>query len=213
MIKKRSDTYRHGTNTDKLYKFVGLYCYCNINPIKNILPFIPSEIILTFAGLMTVKSDLSIPLLFIISTISSLIGLIILYYISSIVSEARLYRFVDKYGKWIKLKGKDIARANEWFKKYGAIAVFLCRFIPVLRVLITIPAGINRMNIVLFTILSLIGTTIWNIALIFLGSMLSNSFDTLMNGLHTYSYIMYVIIAIAVVYLFIRIYKKNRTHQ
>lgn len=181
--------------------------------LENILPFIPSEIILTFAGLMTVKSDLSIPLLFIISTISSLIGLIILYYISSIVSEARLYRFVDKYGKWIKLKGKDIARANEWFKKYGAIAVFLCRFIPVLRVLITIPSGINRMNIVLFTILSLIGTTIWNIALIFLGSMLSNSFDTLMNGLHTYSYIMYVIIAIAVVYLFIRIYKKNRTHQ
>lgn len=84
--------------------------------LENILPFIPSEIILTFAGLMTVKSDLSIPLLFIISTISSLIGLIILYYISSIVSEARLYRFVDKYGKWIKLKGKDIARANEWFK-------------------------------------------------------------------------------------------------
>lgn len=79
--------------------------------LENILPFIPSEIILTFAGLMTVKSDLSIPLLFIISTISSLIGLIILYYISSIVSEARLYRFVDKYGKWIKLKGKDIARA------------------------------------------------------------------------------------------------------
>lgn len=67
--------------------------------LENILPFIPSEIILTFAGLMTVKSDLSIPLLFIISTISSLIGLIILYYISSIVSEARLYRFVDKYGK------------------------------------------------------------------------------------------------------------------
>lgn len=110
-------------------------------------------------------------------------------------------------------KEKILLALNEWFKKYGAIAVFLCRFIPVLRVLITIPAGINRMNIVLFTILSLIGTTIWNIALIFLGSMLSNSFDTLMNGLHTYSYIMYVIIAIAVVYLFIRIYKKNRTHQ
>src|SRR5699024_11578327 len=97
--------------------------------------------------------------------------------------------------------------------KYGAIAVFGCRFIPVLRVLITIPAGINRMNVFLFTILSLIGTTIWNIALIFLGSMLSNSFDMLMNGLDTYSYIIYIIIAISMIYLFIRIYKKNRTHQ
>ena len=74
--------------------------------LENILPFIPSEIILTFAGLMSVKSDLTIPTLFIISTISSLVGLLVLYYISRLVSEERLYRFVDKYGKWIKLKGK-----------------------------------------------------------------------------------------------------------
>ena len=199
-----------------LTDFISTWGYAAITILillENILPFIPSEIILTFAGLMSVKSDLSIPVLFTISTIASLIGLLVLYYISRLVSEERLYRFVDKYGKWIKLKGKDVARANDWFKKYGAIAVFICRFIPVLRVLITIPAGINRMNVMLFAILSLIGTTIWNFALIYLGKMLSGSWDMLMNGLHTYSYIMYVIIAIAVIYLFIRIYKKNRTHQ
>ena len=59
-----------------------------------------------------------------------------------------------------EIKSKDLKRANDWFKKYGAWAVFLCRFVPVLRVLITIPAGINRMNVVQFTILSLLGTTI-----------------------------------------------------
>ena len=68
-----------------------------------------------------------------------------------------------------EIKSKDLKRANDWFKKYGAWAVFLCRFVPVLRVLITIPAGINRMNVVQFTILSLLGTTIWNFALILLG--------------------------------------------
>ena len=181
--------------------------------LENVLPVVPSEIILTFAGLLSVKSHLSIWTLLIIATIASFIGLLILYYICRLISEEKLYRFVDRHGKWMKLKSKDLKRANDWFKRYGAWAVFLCRFVPVLRVLITIPAGINRMNVIQFTTLSLIGTTIWNIALIFLGSMLSNSFDTLMNGLHTYSYIMYVIIAIAVVYLFIRIYKKNRTHQ
>lgn len=180
--------------------------------LENILPFIPSEIILTFAGLMSVKSELSLPLLFTISTVASLIGLLILYYISRLVSETRLYKFVDKYGKWIKLKGKDIERANNWFKKYGAIAVFVCRFIPVLRVLITIPAGINRMNVVLFTILSLIGTTIWNFALIYLGKALSGSWDTLMNGLHTYSYAMYVIIVIAAIYVLYRLFKKSSVH-
>ncbi|MDW4439749.1 DedA family protein [Staphylococcus saprophyticus] len=196
-----------------LTDFISTWGYAAITILillENILPFIPSEIILTFAGLMSVKSDLSIPVLFTISTIASLIGLLVLYYISRLVSEERLYRFVDKYGKWIKLKGKDVARANDWFKKYGAIAVFICRFIPVLRVQITIPAGINRMNVMLFAILSLIGTTIWNFALIYLGKMLSGSWDMLIYGLHAYSYIMYVIIILAVIFIVYRLFKKNR---
>lgn len=110
----------------------------------------------------------------------------------------------------MKLKSKDLKRANDWFKKYGAWAVFLCRFVPVLRVLITIPAGINRMNVIQFTTLSLIGTTIWNFALILLGRLLSDSFDALMNGIHTYSRIMYVIIIIAVIYFVIRYLMKRR---
>ncbi|MCE5090258.1 DedA family protein [Staphylococcus devriesei] len=178
--------------------------------LENVLPVVPSEIILTFAGLMSVKSGLSIPVLFLISTIASLIGLLILYYICRLINEESIYRFVDKHGKWFKLKGKDVKRANDWFKRYGSWAVLLCRFIPVLRVLITIPAGINKMNIVQFMTLSLIGTTIWNFALILLGRLLSDSFDALMAGLHTYSYFMYIIIILAVLYLVYRIFFKNR---
>ena len=110
----------------------------------------------------------------------------------------------------MKLKSNDLKRANDWFKRYGAWAVLLCRFIPVLRVLITIPAGINRMNIVKFTTLSLLGTTIWNFALILLGRLLSDSFGALMNGIHTYSRIMYVIIIIAVIYFVIRYFVKRK---
>ena len=150
--------------------------------LENVLPVVPSEIILTFAGLMSVKSGLSIPILFLISTIASFIGLLILYYLCRLINEESIYRFVDKHGKWFKLKGKDVRRANDWFKRYGAWAVLLCRFIPVLRVLITIPAGINKMNVVTFAVLSLLGTTIWNFALILLGRMLSGNFDALMAG-------------------------------
>lgn len=178
--------------------------------LENVLPVVPSEIILTFAGLLSVKSHLSIWTLLIIATIASFIGLLILYYICRLISEENLYRFVDRHGKWMKLKSKDLKRANDWFKKYGAWAVFLCRFVPVLRVLITIPAGINRMNVIQFTTLSLIGTTIWNFALILLGRLLSDSFDALMNGIHTYSRIMYVIIIIAVIYFVIRYLMKRR---
>ncbi|MCG2466876.1 DedA family protein [Staphylococcus epidermidis] len=178
--------------------------------LENVLPVVPSEIILTFAGLLSVKSHLSIWTLLIIATIASFIGLLILYYICRLISEEKLYRFVDRHGKWMKLKSKDLKRANDWFKKYGAWAVFLCRFVPVLRVLITIPAGINRMNVIQFTTLSLIGTTIWNFALILLGRLLSDSFDALMNGIHTYSRIMYVIIIIAFIYFVIRYLMKRR---
>ncbi|MCG1979903.1 DedA family protein [Staphylococcus epidermidis] len=178
--------------------------------LENVLPVVPSEIILTFAGLLSVKSHLSIWTLLIIATIASFIGLLILYYICRLISEEKLYRFVDRHGKWMKLKSKDLKRANDWFKKYGAWAVFLCRFVPVLRVLITIPAGINRMNVIQFTTLSLIGTKIWNFALILLGRLLSDSFDALMNGIHTYSRIMYIIIIIAVIYFVIRYLMKRR---
>ena len=155
--------------------------------LENVLPIVPSEIILTFAGLMSVKSHLSILTLFIIATIASFIGLLILYYICRLISEERLYRFIDRHGKWIKLKSKDLKRANDWFKKYGVWAVFICRFIPVLRVLITIPAG-----------------------LILLGRTLSDSFGMLMTGLHTYSRIMYVVIIIAVIYFAIRYIGKRK---
>ncbi|REH79212.1 DedA family protein [Staphylococcus felis] len=180
--------------------------------LENVLPVVPSEIILTFAGLMSVKSGLSIPILFIISTIASFIGLLILYYVCRLIHEERIYRFVDRQSKWLKLKGKDVKRANDWFKRYGAWAVLLCRFIPVLRVLITIPAGINKMNVVQFIVLSLLGTTIWNFALILLGRLLSDSFDTLMTGLHTYAYIMYIAIFIALLYFVYRLIFRKRRH-
>lgn len=180
---------------------------------ENILPFVPSEIVLTFAGVLAAKSHISIWILLIIATIASFIGLLVLYYICSLVNEQKLYRFVDKYGKWIKLKGKDVERANNWFKRYGAIAVFICRFVPVLRVLITIPAGVNKMNIVTFATLSLIGTTIWNFGLIYLGKSLSDNWHDILNVMHTYSYIMYAIIAIALVYFIYRYIAKRRQRQ
>lgn len=195
--------------TDFISRY-GYYAIFLLILLENILPFVPSEIVLTFAGVLAAKSHISIWMLLIIATVASFIGLLILYYICSLVKEEKLYRFVDKYGKWIKLKGKDVERANAWFKKYGPIAVFICRFIPVLRVLITIPAGVNKMNIVTFATLSLIATTIWNFGLIYLGKSLSDNWHQILNAMHTYSYVMYAIIAIALIYFVYRYIVKRR---
>ena len=88
-------------------------------------------------------------------------------------------------------------RANDWFKRYGAWASAMSLY-PSITCTHHNPTGINKMNVVTFVVLSLLGTTIWNFALILLGRMLSGSFDALMVGLHIYSYIMYVIIILAV---------------
>ena len=135
---------------------------------------------------MSVKSGLSIPILFLISTIASFIGLLILYYLCRLINEESIYRFVDKHGKWFKLKGKDVRRANDWFKRYGAWAycyVALSQY----YVYSSQSHGINKMNVVTFVVLSLLGTTIWNFALILLGRMLSGSFDALMV-VYTYTH-------------------------
>ena len=115
---------------------------------------------------MSVKSHLSILTLFIIATIASFIGLLILYYICRLISEERLYRFIDRHGKWIKLKSKDLKRANDWFKKYGVWAVFICRFIPVLCIDYH-SSRCKPHECCDITVISLIGTTIWNFGLIY----------------------------------------------
>ena len=179
-------------------------CAITILLLENILPFIPSEII-HLCRLMSVKSLIH-SCTFATSTIASLIGLLVLYYISRLVSEERLYRFVDKYGKWIKLKGKDAARATIGLKNMAQLLFYLSLY-TCSCVLITIPVVLIA-EVMLFAILSLIGTTIWNFVLIYLGKMLSGSWDMLMNGLHTYSYIMYVIIILAVIFIVYRLFKK-----
>ena len=136
---------------------------------------------------MSVKSGLSIPILFLISTIASFIGLLILYYLCRLINEESIYRFVDKHGKWFKLKGKDVRRANDWFKRYGAWGTAMSLYPSITCTHHNPKFGINKMNVVTFVVLSLLGTTIWNFALILLGRMLSGSFDALM-AVYTYTH-------------------------
>ena len=114
--------------------------------LENLFPPIPSEIILTFGGFMTIESSLSIIGVIVISTIGSLIGGIILYYIGKIFNVDTLIKIVtSKYGKLLRIKPKDIKSADKWFDNKGNKAVFFCRFIPIVRSLISIPAGMSEM--------------------------------------------------------------------
>lgn len=165
--------------------------------IENIFPPIPSEVILLFGGFMTTYSSLSVIVMIITSTLASVIGAIILYYIGKILNKDRLKRIVrGKIGKVLRLKEKDIDMADEWFDNKGNKTVFFCRFIPIVRSLISIPAGMSEMPMPKFLIYTTIGSAIWNAVLIFLGNKVGENWEDILSIFDSYSNIVAVILII-----------------
>ncbi len=176
--------------------------------IENIFPPIPSEVILTFGGFMTTFSELSVIGVIVFSTIGALIGAMILYLVGRILKKERLMRLADgKLGKRLRFKSEDIEKADKWFSEKGTKTVFFCRFIPIIRSLISIPAGINGMKISLFLFYTLLGTLIWNTVLTVLGTILGENWTKVVSVIDIYGNITLIIIIIAVIVLAILYYK------
>lgn len=181
--------------------------------LENVFPPIPSEIILTFGGFMTTKSDLSFLGVTITSTIGSVLGAIVLYSIGAWIGERNLYRFVNRYGKILRVKTQDLDKTIGWFEKYGYWTIFFCRFVPLLRSLISIPAGLTRMNMPLFIIFTTIGTLIWNIVLIYLGQAVGGNWHTIVHYMDIYSRIIYIILAILIIFVIWKWLKRSKKNK
>lgn len=138
---------------------------------ENIFPPIPSEVILTFSGFMTTYTRMHIPGVVLSSTVGSLAGAIVLYQLGNLLSPERMEALISgKAGRILRLKKDDIQKAMDWFDSKGNYTVLLCRFIPIVRSLISIPAGIAKMELGRFLLLTTIGSFIWNFLLISLGA-------------------------------------------
>lgn len=171
--------------------------------IENIFPPIPSEVILTFSGFMTINSNMTIIGVIIASMIGSLLGSIVLYYIGKILNKERLISIVQsKYGKLLRLKPKDIELADKWFDTKGNKTVFFCRFIPVVRSIISIPAGMSEMPIIKFIIYTLVGSFIWNTALVCFGAFAGDKIDIIINTLDSFSHIIILFVSLFIIYKF-----------
>lgn len=165
--------------------------------IENIFPPIPSEIILCFGGFMTTSTKLTIIGVVISATIGSVLGAIILYFIGKILNKERLIKIISgKIGKILRLKEKDIEMADRWFDTKGAKTVFICRFIPIVRSLISIPAGMSEMPFFKFLILTTLGTAIWNTVLTILGSITGENWPMIVGIIDKYANITLIILII-----------------
>lgn len=181
--------------------------------IENIFPPIPSEVILTLGGFMTKQDGCTMNLLGVVifSTLGSLIGAILLYGVGYILNRDRLIKIVNsRLGKVLHLKEKDINKSDSMFERCGNLTVFYCRFIPIVRSLISIPAGINKMNFSIFLIYTTIGSIIWNTVLVSLGAIVGDNYLVVAKVFSKYSKILLYIFIIYVIYKIVKSRKESK---
>lgn len=179
--------------------------------LENVFPPIPSEVILTFGGFMTTFTPSLTPVgVITVATLGSILGAVILFLIGRILDVERLEKIIDKYGKYLRVKKEDIYRADAWFDKHGNKAVFFCRMVPLIRSLISVPAGMSGMKWTPFLLYTTLGTLIWNTVLVLLGVMVGDNWESIVNFLDVYSKIAYAVIAIGIIVVVVLYLKRFR---
>ena len=169
--------------------------------LENVFPPIPSEVILPFGGFLTIHTSLHIPGVVFFATLGSLAGAVVLYGVGALLNRERLTKLVEgKVGKILRLKGEDIAKA-----------VFFCRCVPVVRSLISIPAGMSRMKFSLFFLYTTAGTLIWNILLVSLGAFMGESWEYIAWLAGEYSHVMLIVLGLSALSGGIGFYIRRKT--
>lgn len=194
-------------NTMDQYGYLGIAL---LIAIENVFPPIPSELILTFGGFMTTYTSMNRWIVVLFATFGSVIGACILYGVGLLLPVEKLELLVDRWGHILGLKRSDIRRAEGWFEKKGTSTIFFCRFIPLIRSLISIPAGMAKMHMGKFLLYTTIGTFIWNIVLVFLGAFAGSKWNTIVHYMDLYSNISVAIMAVIAVGVLIWFVKKRK---
>lgn len=181
--------------------------------IENVFPPIPSEVILTLGGFMTSKDGINMSLSGVImySTFGSMLGAVILYYVGYIFNKDRLLKIVrSKVGRILCLKESDIVKSDNSFNKNGDLTVLYCRFIPIVRSLISIPAGVNKMKLSIFLLYTFIGSLIWNTVLVSLGKLVGENYMVVAGVFSKYSKVILILLICLIVYKIIKKIRKDK---
>ena len=176
--------------------------------MENLLPPIPSEIILPFAGFAAEQGKLNPIGAWIAATTGSLVGAWVLYGIGAKVGEERIRELSRK--RWFIFFGeKDFDRGDRFFERHGGAVVFFGRFIPLVRSIVSVPAGLERMSLVRFTVFTAIGSGIWNAAFITAGWVLGDKYDRVERYVGPVSKATVALLALAVIVLAVRKYRRR----
>ncbi len=155
--------------------------------LESIIPPIPSEVVLPFAGFSASRGDISLVLAWVAATVGSLVGAYVLYAVGALVGYDRLHELAGK--PWfVLLSSGDLRRGERFFDDHGGKVVLLGRCVPFLRSVVSVPAGLDRMPLGRFTVLTLIGSGIWNALFLGLGYRLGDRWEQVQGWLQPVSY-------------------------
>lgn len=169
--------------------------------LENVFPPIPSEVVLPAAGLWAHARDagpLPLVLMILAATFGSVAGAWVLYGVGAGVGEDRIRAFVATRGRWFGVRESDLDKADAWFDDHQDLAVLLCRCVPLVRSLVSIPAGLRRMQPVRFTAYTTFGSAVWNTALICVGYFASQHVQTVADLIEKFQYVVIALILVAV---------------
>ena len=167
--------------------------------IESIVIPLPSELVLLLSGFNVSIGEFSFFPVWIATTIGSLVGAFVLYGIGFAVSREGINNLVAKFGKYVGIKQRDVDSAFTWFEKYGSFVIFFGRLIPLIRSLVSIPAGLAKMNLLRFTTLTVAGSGIWNALWIYIGIQLGDRWREAEEWAKYFDYGVYALVVLFVI--------------
>ena len=172
--------------------------------LENVFPPIPSELVLPFAGWLTMGEDATFTLLgvTVVGALGSVLGAYFFYGLGRWFDERRVRFLLQRFGKWFMLSEHDLDTSLAWFERYGEYVVFFARMVPIVRSIISVPAGLAKMNIPRFTLYTALGTALWSFILAFAGRLLGESWGLVAEIIDQYEHVVIVLGILAVVGFF-----------
>ncbi|WP_394587140.1 DedA family protein [Curtobacterium sp. SGAir0471] len=178
--------------------------------VETVFPPIPSEVILPLAGFLAGAGQMNLVLVLVLATLGSYLGALVLYWLGAVIGFERTVRLL---GRLPLVDEDDFRKAADWFHRHGRSAVFFGRFVPIVRSLISLPAGADRMHLVPFSVFTIIASGIWNSALVLLGAAFGTQYDKVEQYTEWIDRVLYVAIAVVVVTFVVRRIRRVRAER
>ena len=183
--------------------------------LENIIPPIPSELIMPLGGFFVYQQKLNFYILVFWGLMGTILGSLPWYYLGRLVNEKRISNFLDKKGKYLGISSDDLTKSKKWFERYGVSLVFWGRLVPGIRTLISVPAGIELMPLRKFLIWTTLGSLIWVAFLTYAGYLFGENYPIIETYLDQLKYILKPILILVILYFFIKlifnVIKRNRS--